>query len=64
MDQVDFAFMSPHKNLGGVETCGLLLVKKDVISSSTPTFPGGGTVSLVKGYEHEDIIYDMDLFNR
>lgn len=27
-----------------------LLNRKDVISSSTPTFPGGGTVSLVKGY--------------
>jgi selenocysteine lyase/cysteine desulfurase len=64
LDEIDFAFISPHKNLGGAESCGLLLVKKSVISSSKPSFPGGGTVAMVKGYEDNDILYDTDLFNR
>ena len=64
LDEIDFAFLSPHKNLGGAESCALLLVKNSVISSSKPTFPGGGTVAMVKGYEDNDILYDMDLFNR
>ncbi len=26
-DQIDFAFLSPHKNLGGAESCGVLIAR-------------------------------------
>ena len=42
--------MSPHKNLGGAESCGILLARKKIIEFAKPTFPGGGTVRLVTGY--------------
>jgi len=43
-------FLSPHKNLGGAESCGVLVARKSVIKGAKPTFPGGGTVAFVKGY--------------
>lgn len=43
-------YISPHKNLGGVESCGLLLIKKNHINNK-PSFPGGGTVKFVSGYK-------------
>lgn len=49
-DQIDFAFLSPHKNLGGAESCGVLVARNKIIESDKPTFPGGGTVKFVKGY--------------
>ena len=42
--------MSPHKNLGVAESCGLLLARKSTVKGAKPTFPGGGTVAFVKGY--------------
>ena len=63
-DQLDFAYLSPHKNLGGAEACGVLIARKSIISDSKPTFPGGGTVSFVKGYTKTDVMYDVDVFNR
>ncbi len=30
-DQADFIFLSPHKNLGGTETCGVLIGRKAII---------------------------------
>jgi len=50
-------FISPHKNLGGSESCGVLLGRKEIINLAKPTFPGGGTVKFVKGYNKEDIMY-------
>jgi selenocysteine lyase/cysteine desulfurase len=50
LDQIDFVFLSPHKNLGGTESCGVLIARKNIITGSKPSFPGGGTVSFVKGY--------------
>ena len=63
-DQLDFAYLSPHKNLGGAETCGVLVARKSIVLNARPTFPGGGTVAFVKGYTKEDVIYDFDVFNR
>ena len=40
------------------------MARKNIVKSSKPTFPGGGTVSFVKGYSKEDVMYDVDLFNR
>lgn len=63
-DQIDFAFISPHKNLGGVESCGLLVARKLLIQNTKPTFPGGGTVRFVKGYSRNDVMYETDIFDR
>ena len=42
--------MSPHKNLGGTESTGVLLIKKSAYDcTKTPSFPGGGTVKMVMG---------------
>ncbi len=38
-DMVDTAFISPHKFLGGVGTCGILIVKKDTITNECPFKP-------------------------
>ncbi len=64
LDEIDFVFLSPHKNLGGAESCGVLVARKSVIKGAKPTFPGGGTVAFVKGYSKEDVLYDDDIFNR
>ena len=61
-DQIDFAFLSPHKNLGGAESCGVLVARKSLIDRAKPTFPGGGTVRFVKGYKKEDVMYEVDVF--
>ena len=63
-DQADFIFLSPHKNLGGTETCGVLIGRKAIIDLSKPTFPGGGTVKFVKGYNKDDIMYEDSIFAR
>ena len=44
----DVMFTSPHKLLGGVGSCGLLAIKKELINTKlSPTFAGGGTVEYV-----------------
>ncbi len=44
----DVMFTSAHKLLGGPGSCGLLIIKKDLIDTSLPpTFAGGGTVTYV-----------------
>lgn len=63
--EVDFAFISPHKNLGGSETVGILVGRKSVIAQlDRPTFPGGGTVTYVKGFGHQDFAYHKNVFSR
>ncbi|WP_267525508.1 aminotransferase class V-fold PLP-dependent enzyme [Campylobacter sp. MG1] len=42
----DAMFISGHKLIGGVGTCGFLAIKKDLIGDE-PTFAGGGTVGYV-----------------
>ena len=49
LKEVDFVYLSPHKNLGGAESCGVLILKQSAVQLSKPTFPGGGTVDFVKG---------------
>lgn len=49
----DAMFLSPHKLLGGVGACGLLAVRKELVSQcAEPTFAGGGTVSYVSRSSH------------
>ena len=55
----DVMYLSPHKLLGGPGSCGLLIIKKDLIDSSlAPTFSGGGTVRYVN---KEIIEYDENI---
>lgn len=42
----DALFISPHKLLGGVGSCGLLAIKKDLLLDK-PSFAAGGTVGYV-----------------
>jgi selenocysteine lyase/cysteine desulfurase len=44
----DALFLSPHKLLGGVGSCGLLVIRRELVEGyDTPTFVGGGTVEYV-----------------
>ncbi len=44
----DALVLSPHKLLGGPGSCGLLIIKKNLIDTSIPpSFAGGGTVEYV-----------------
>ncbi len=43
----DALFLSPHKLLGGVGSCGLLVCKKNLHVTNEPTFAGGGVVEYV-----------------
>ncbi len=48
----DALFLSPHKLLGGVGSCGILVIKKDLYIDEKPTFAGGGTVTYVSRKSH------------
>ncbi len=59
----DALFISPHKLLGGVGSCGLLAVKKSLIAkvaTELPTFAAGGTVS----YVNKNSAFFLDDFER
>jgi selenocysteine lyase/cysteine desulfurase len=59
----DVMYLSPHKLLGGPGSCGLLIIKKDLIDISlSPTFAGGGTVTYVNKttVEYEDNLRDRE----
>lgn len=51
----DALYLSPHKLLGGVGSCGLLAVRKELFSFEKPTFAAGGTVSYVSRSSHKFI---------
>ncbi|MDD3007269.1 MAG: aminotransferase class V-fold PLP-dependent enzyme [Arcobacter sp.] len=55
----DALVLSPHKLLGGPGSCGLLIIKKDLIDTSIPpSFAGGGTVE----YVNKDLqLYQKDI---
>lgn len=55
----DAMFLSPHKLLGGVGSCGLLVIKKDLCTQAKPTFAGGGTVAYVSRKSH-DFLSDIE----
>lgn len=48
----DAVIFSPHKFLGGVNSCGVLIVKKRHCSNTVPSSPGGGTVFYVTAEAH------------
>ena len=56
----DALFLSPHKLLGGVGACGLLVMKKALCMQDKPTFAGGGTVAYVSRTSHT-FLNDIEL---
>lgn len=61
IDGYDAVFVSPHKFIGGPGTPGILLLSKKLylLTSSSPSTCGGGTVSYVNGFnEHDTLYYD------
>ena len=56
----DALFLSPHKLLGGVGACGILVMKKALCTEEKPTFAGGGTVGYVSRVSH-NFLSDMEL---
>jgi len=50
-DYMDAVFMSPHKFIGGPQTPGVLVVRRDLVRNRVPTVPGGGTVLFVDPVE-------------
>jgi selenocysteine lyase/cysteine desulfurase len=48
----DAIFLSPHKLIGGPETPGVLVARRDLFRNRVPTVPGGGTVMYVNPLEH------------
>ena len=58
----DALVLSPHKLLGGPGSCGLLIIKKDLIDTSIPpSFAGGGTVEYVN---KETKVYQKNIETR
>jgi selenocysteine lyase/cysteine desulfurase len=48
----DAIFISPHKFIGGPQTPGVLVVKRQLVVNSVPGSPGGGTVAYVNQDDH------------
>ncbi len=57
----DAIVVSPHKFPGGPGASGVLIVNGAVVQRSSPSWPGGGTVSFVSPWRHD---YSTDLATR
>jgi selenocysteine lyase/cysteine desulfurase len=51
-DHKDAIFCSPHKFIGGPQTPGILVIRRDLVRNKVPTMPGGGTVAFVGPVDH------------
>ena len=51
-DHKDAIFFSPHKFIGGPQTPGVLVVRRELVHNRVPTAPGGGTVAFVDPMGH------------
>jgi len=51
-DHKDAVFVSPHKFVGGPQTPGVLVVRRELVRNRVPTVPGGGTVAYVDPLGH------------
>ncbi|HJP80689.1 MAG TPA: aminotransferase class V-fold PLP-dependent enzyme [Pseudonocardiaceae bacterium] len=51
-DHKDAIFLSPHKFVGGPQTPGVLVARRDLVRNLVPTAPGGGTVAFVDPVAH------------
>ncbi|MBI1171468.1 aminotransferase class V-fold PLP-dependent enzyme [bacterium] len=50
---IDAIVTSPHKFVGGPGASGVLIVRRDAVVTTTPTWPGGGTVRYVSSSAHD-----------
>lgn len=50
---IDAIVFSPHKFIGGPGASGVLIVRRDAVLDTTPTWPGGGTVKFVSPAGHD-----------
>ncbi|MGY6708266.1 MAG: aminotransferase class V-fold PLP-dependent enzyme [Rhizobiaceae bacterium] len=50
---IDAAVVSPHKFIGGPSASGVLILRRNAVAMSRPTWPGGGTVSFVSPWGHD-----------
>lgn len=53
---IDAVVISPHKFIGGPGASGVLILRRDAVSASKPSWPGGGTVRFVspEGHDYSD----------
>ncbi|MBB6474849.1 aminotransferase class V-fold PLP-dependent enzyme [Sphaerisporangium rubeum] len=51
-DHKDAIFLSPHKFIGGPQTPGVLVMRRDLVRGGVPAAPGGGTVLFVDPAGH------------
>ncbi|MFV0463585.1 MAG: aminotransferase class V-fold PLP-dependent enzyme [Nostocoides sp.] len=49
----DAIFLSPHKLIGGPQTPGVLVARRELFANRVPDVPGGGTVAFVNPSDHE-----------
>jgi selenocysteine lyase/cysteine desulfurase len=54
--EIDAIVVSPHKFIGGPAASGILIVRRDAVVTSKPSWPGGGTVKFVSrtGHDYSD----------
>ena len=50
---MDAIVFSPHKFIGGPGASGVLIVRRDAVLDTKPTWPGGGTVKFVSPAGHD-----------
>lgn len=48
----DAIVFSPHKFIGGPGASGVMVVRDTIVARTTPTAPGGGTVTFVSPWDH------------
>ncbi len=58
---IDAIALSPHKFIGGPAASGLLVIRRDSVAATVPTFPGGGTVRFVNSDTQD---YSLDIAER
>jgi selenocysteine lyase/cysteine desulfurase len=51
--EIDALVVSPHKFIGGPAASGVLIVRRDAVSVTRPSWPGGGTVRFVSPGGHD-----------
>ncbi|CUI84449.1 aminotransferase class V-fold PLP-dependent enzyme [Cognatishimia activa] len=50
---IDAIVFSPHKFIGGPGASGILIIRRDAVTTMQPSRPGGGTVAFVNERQHD-----------
>lgn len=51
--EIDAIVTSPHKFIGGPGASGVLILRRDALATTKPSWPGGGTVRFVSPTAHD-----------